>query len=600
MQEINMFHLITQPRTALLALVALCTVPTTTVAQSLQTVDLYMYADPVLTGPTTQWQVPNAPVPLWFKALERNDAQLQRVTVDTFALAKKRGMEGLDDVVPKLAELVSNDATDAEVRQAAVRALIEFDARDQSALLAEAASTRGLAVARIVEPALVQWKSPVMQQVWLDRVNQKAGLKPNEGPGDTDAQIIVAIEGLLAVSADEAAEALWELVRRSELKSVIRLAAADTLGKLTSPDLSAHAAELVASQDSDPLAALLALRLLVNQQDASAVATLQTLAKNPISAVQSGALDRLFRIDHQLVLPYCEEAIKSSDVNVRRTVAKTLTKEAKVELIASLAMLLDDVNPKLRRQMAGAMVHLAKRPALKDEVIAQSHAVLSENSWRGCEQATTVLVSLDHKPAGDRLVELLDHPRPEVMSTAAWGLRKLAIPRHLPAMLEQGQQQFEAFNNGSIGDLRKGAVQQLAQLFMAFGQMRYFEADGLLRAYIPKNHSLGEDSRAAAAYALGFLHEGKATGDLTGLMVQRLNDTEADFPESDKVRRNVAIALGRMKSESALPDLRKYGSYFGEVGLASAWSIHLMTGEPRPTPGVTSQVIDDWFLSPIK
>jgi HEAT repeat protein len=242
------------------------------------------------------------------------------------------------------------------------------------------------------------------------------------------------------------------------------------------------------------------------------------------------------------------------------------------------------------------MIDLAQDPSLREVVINEAMRMLNGDQWRGCEQACVVLTRLNHLPSGKRMVELLGHERGEVQVAAAWGLSKLKIPELLPAMLEHAQSVYEGFRSNQLSDTMPGKAMHMAHLFTAFGDQGYRPAEPLMREYLPKNHSLGLESRGAATWAIGLFYEGNLQPDLVSLFVGRLYDNGRN-PDTDEVRNMAAIALGRMKAESALPDLRKFAS---QGMIPCYWAIEQMTGEPIPTPSEQVTVVDDWFLAPIR
>ena len=431
-----------------------------------------------------------------------------------------------------------------------------------------------------------------MADHWLQRLNDPQG-------GRTS--LIHAIDGLGAIENPDASEPLARLIRDDSSSTGIRLAAARSLGLIQPSGLHGQAADLIGKPQPDPISDLLAVALLQRLSDAEAVSSLKTLAARNNTVVQSAALGRLFDIDPDLLLEFTDDAITSQDVNVRRLIAEALISNKQTTRIAPLCTLLDDVNPGLRRKVAAALVSLAEIADLRAEVITQVMGVLDQDAWRGCEQATIVLVNLDHKPAADRLVDLMSHDRGEVMITAGWGLRRLGLKKHLPAMLSQATSIYDGFRDGRLTARTPGPEPLIAQLFMAFGQMRYRPADELIRLYLPKDFSLGDNSRSAAAWAIGYLYEGESPEDLTKILVERLNDVEGDFPESENVRQMSAISLGRIKAESAVPELRKYArNNSGAVSQACHWAIEQMTGEPQPLPSTPPPLTyNDWFLAPL-
>lgn len=128
-------------------------------------------------------------------------------------------------------------------------------------------------------------------------------------------------------------------------------------------------------------------------------------------------------------------------------------------------------------------------------------AQLQTRQWRGLEQATLLLTQLDHKPAAGRLVELLTFDRPEVPLTAAWGLRKLAVPETLPGVVAYIEKQLQRPPSPK-SPLARIHDHVLSQLNQFLGQQKYRPADGVLRRFIPKsmNTTTGPESRTAALW----------------------------------------------------------------------------------------------------
>ncbi|QEF97965.1 hypothetical protein Mal15_20110 [Stieleria maiorica] len=561
-------------------------------ASSILDVDDVMGTDPTFPFRETQLIISNDAIPLWLNALAKPNAQLQRVTVDTIAIAHRRGMDGIDAALPALVDLAGQSELALSVRRAAVRALIEMDARDQAPLLAALADQHGPAISALVEPALVRWKSPERSPQWLERLRD---------PGSPRQSLVNAIQGIGALQLQDGSDLLARYVRDTTQPAGIRLAAARSLGQLSGSGLVPLAGDLIGKDDGDMVADLMAIALMSRHTDPDAIDLLRSMMDRDSTAVQSEALRRLYEIDGNLVLEFVEQALPSPDVNVRRTVAQALIDSEQVSRITPLATLLDDVNPGLRRHVAAALFELGLSPELRDEVIAQASGVLDRDAWRGCEQAARVLISLDHKPAGDRLVDLLRHPRGEVMVTAGWGLRRFGEKRHLPAMLGRATEIHQQFQKRQLNAGSPGVVDLMSQLFQAFGEMEYHEADELVRAYVPRSFALGERARTAASWCVGFLYPDQAPEDLVQVLVERLNDVESLEPEYGTVRAMCAQSLGRMKAEAALPDLRRFATDFGgDVCFSCHWAIEQITGQSSP-PSVEPIVIDydDWFLKPI-
>src|SRR5262249_18430416 len=146
---------------------------------------------------------------------------------------------------------------------------------------------------------------------------------------------------------------------------------------------------------------------------------------------------------------------------------------------------------------------------------------------------------------------------------------------------------------------------QLSQLNQFLGQQKYARADKVLREFIPRpgNESGGPESRAAAIWALGLIHEGNTDGELAGALEGRLNAGTAIPQELPQVRRMCAITLARLGAKEALPSLRRYctdrkPSADDPVKNACGWAIGKLTGETMLAPLTIEGTQTDWFLKP--
>jgi HEAT repeat protein len=125
----------------------------------------------------------------------------------------------------------------------------------------------------------------------------------------------------------------------------------------------------------------------------------------------------------------------------------------------------------------------------------------------------------------------------------------------------------------------------------------------LLRRFVPKNAPRpGEEGRAAAIWALGQIHEGKADDALSKALEARLNDTTSMPPEDSRVRMMCALTLGRMKAKESLASLRRYFTArepsLDLVNNACGWAVGQITGEPMPPARPIVRMTRDWFLVP--
>src|SRR5262249_15062425 len=149
---------------------------------------------------------------------------------------------------------------------------------------------------------------------------------------------------------------------------------------------------------------------------------------------------------------------------------------------------------------------------------------------------------------------------------------------------------------------------QLSQLHQLLGQQKYGPADAALRRFVPRmERGICPESRAAAIWALGMLHEGKPEPELLALAEGRLNDSPPPPmppPEDIRVRRMAAITLGRIKAQEALPSLRKYcpdrNPALDPIHNACGWAIEQLTGEAMLPPKPIQKLQREGFLLPLE
>lgn len=565
-------------------------------------VDQAQQLDPLVKIPIEMATFSKKLLPLWEQALDRPDAEPRRMAIDTITLAKRRGMEGLEATVPRLTRALTDD-TDPLIRRAAAGALVALDASSAAASLAEVADRDGLLVARLVDPALARWDHRPSRDRWLARIAEPstpAGLR------------LSAIESLGAVREPRAAPALLELVTDRDVPAEVRLAAARALGQASETsvfDTAARMAGAAPTADIGPgsLDRLLAVALmegdahvLGGSSEADALALLARLAVDPEPAVATAALRRLDALDAAAALAIARASLSVTDAGQRYLAARLAARPGDADCIGRIGPLLGDRNPTLRRFVAGTLADFGADASLRQPVIDQGIAALSGDQWRALEQAALLLGHLDHEPAAERLVALLDHDRDEVAVSAAWALRKLQIEATLPGLLAYATTLRERLQAQTPPELMAKYGRQAQQLHQLFGILRYREADPLLREYVPKAQ-IDTRARSSAFWALGLIHEDDAECDLAPTFAERLADVTSLPPESGVVRWMAAVGLGRFKAASQLETLRQFAArdtMFVESGIASYWAIERITGEPMPPEPVEAMRIGGWFLEP--
>ncbi len=612
-----------------------------------------MYQDPYLPSPRLEQFLPEKAKALWLKALNRPEADVRRQAADAVALAHRRNdavllrfaasatgllaaplgsapLTAASALIPSppdvtdlslfigpLSQALDQPDQHPAVRLADAQALIALDARDVAPVLFRHAQTDGQEMRDLVEPTLARWDYRPARAAWLERLRD---------PATPQRSLVLAIQALAAVGEDQAGDRLREIVLSEQTAGPVRLEAARALGSLRSDGLEKDAERLAgdAPHPSPPPPAgggqggglvgrLAAAALLRRSRGDDAVRLLQRFADDAEPAVAAPAVARLLEIDPDLLAPAVEHLLASPDANLRSYAVDVLFRRPSEARVKLLAERLDDADPDVRVKARRCLQDLAGKKELRDRVIEEGMRMLAGNvkQWRGLEQATILLTLLDRKAAAKRMVQLLPTDRPEVAVAAAWGLRNLADPDTLQPVVdyvaEMRRQTLAGKSPFPSEEVPLSTVNhQVSQLIQFLGEQQYAAADPVLRQYLPRRGDQGiGEARAAAAWALGRIHEGAPDADLTAALLARLDDTRSVPPEDPRIRRMAAIALGRTKATEVLPHLRLYCGdrepSGGPVHDACGWAIEHLSSDPNDAmlpPKITRTPRRDWFLTP--
>jgi HEAT repeat protein len=570
--------------------------------------DSVMYSQPEIPVARVVKSYPGGLVELWLTALDQPEHDVRSRAALALAQAHGGGMPGTAVAVPALIRLIERPDEHPAARAAAVRALVVMDAQAAAPAFLRLAESEDPDLCSVIEPALARWDHKPARAVWLTRIGQ---------PPPHRAGVTLAIRCLGTVRDERAAQRLRELALAPEIDPPVRLAAARALGEIRLSGSEADALKLSGDVTlTGRTARLVAASLLRRHEGAEAVRVLQTLARDPDPAVALVAVTRLSELDTKHVLPVLTEVLANEGAEVRGHGVAAMIHNPSDDHVRLLARALSDPHPDVRVQARRGLRDLAAdRRAL---VIEQAVRVLNASDWRGQEQTAILLAQLDHKPAAQRLVALLTTNRSEVAVAVGWGLRQLAVPETLPAALDHVKTRHAALlRSGPTAGLRgvtpDALDRQLSQLVQFIGQTRYEKADPVLRALVPRILRGGmppeftpvrAETRAAAIWALGLIHEGKPADALVSLIEGRLTGDGPFGRDDPRVRRMAAVALGRMQAKQSLHVLRDYSDgtkpSADVVVNACRWSVGHLTHEPVPAAGVVEVPQREWFLTSIR
>jgi len=550
-----------------------------------------MNSDPEFHTPARIKTFPKSFKPLFLQALARPEADLQRRTAETIAQAHEFGYPEMTEARPRLLEILTAKETDPTARFAAARALIVMETLDAAPALFEASRKSNPELRQLIEPSLGKWKYQPLGVVWRERLTAS---------NVRFRDYLLAIDGVAQLQDQAAVPLLLKIVHDPLQSQPARLAAAKSAGTIQVVGLEPETTKLGMGQEISLINRLCALFLVINHDSDLAKKMLQQFALDREASIAGGALGRLMSINPDLVVPLADGAMNHVDPIVRSHGAEAYIARPDPERVVKLVRLLDDPHPKIRGRIREAVYSLTKSPEFDLVLRPAIVNVLHEESWRGQEQATLLLATLDHKDAALRMVELLESPRAEVYTTAAWGLRKLAVAATLPAMLNKAERQTVVREKDNAQP--QSLDDQVVHLFEAMGLMNYAPAEPLFRKHIPKSFGYGQYSRAAAIWALGHMYKDRPDAMLVKQFSERMRDIASLPPETLEVQVSCAISLARMRAKSEIPAIRKlWGNSRSSLQPTPAlrWALMQLTGETLPESEPQTYSKAAWFLSPL-
>lgn len=556
-------------------------------------------ADPDIELGPIRVQLPPGIEGLWLKALRHPGSDLRREAADSLTRAHRLagGTEQLSPADLKqlseaLIDVLETPDEHAVALTAAARALVEIDARGAAGLLIEHARRGPIELSLSVEPALARWDFQPARALWLQRLND---------PTTPATLLHLSIACLGDVAESRAIPELSRLVTAPTVSASTRLAAAKALAKLPADDLVELSRQLAAGSSHRPrLTQLIGVHLLAHQSSDAARELLDEYAVAEDPTVAAQAMQRLLEVDPRPLTKRAASTIQHPDARIRSLTVQALATEPSETSIGILVPFLDDRVPRIREEVRRTLLSMSSRDELRPVVIEQTTQTLRGDQWRGLEQAILILTELDQEQVGQRFLELLRHPRPEVYVSAAWGLKTLAAPELSEAIFEEAQRiSVESLNEEAAIEVSTA----LSHLLEALGPLNHQPADSFLRTFIPKTVPYYTEVRAAAIWSLGHLAAESPDPELVRQLQERLLDHNPIMPEELEIRALSAVSLGRMNSAPSLPALRQEYAIEGPntyLGRCCGWAIEQLTGESMPDAEPSIRVIENWPIRPIQ
>ncbi len=533
-----------------------------------------------------RWEV-EPPLDAQWRAREaqlRGPVDLQRLSseIDEYQLSEARwilqaGRQFSDEdrqaAIEVLFDQLRAGEANRQVRQTLVAACVQLADDSQVTELWEIAQADS-AVAPFVERELISRQLDPAAAIWLERVGD---------PQAAESGLLLAIEGLAAIGEVKARDQLLPLLLGSQVSLPVRLAVAESLGRLVESGLEEVASDVLATTLSAK--ELMAARLL-RRHDSDAAASLQSqVLQSEFGPAQAVAYQ--WFADHRLpeAQRLAATVIDHPDHSLRLMAVNVLQQAEDAASLRLMGQRLSDPIPLVRRTVREHLVAKASLGELRpvvDEIVRQQ---LTGEAYAGSEQAILVVVALRDQSQCPKLVKLLDHPRPEVNIRAAWGLQQIAEdPAVLADILKHCQYWTEPLVNYNPEHIVEDTdIYRLSFLFEALGHNAYRPADGLLRIYVPKNsQKMRPTTRISAIWALGKIWQGTQDSGLEQPIAARLLDASVDDPEEEPVKFAAAIALGFIGNPASRDALASAPDEPpAPIGVAVAWALEQLPPAPQ-------------------
>ena len=168
-------------------------------AQEASPIDIEMDRNPVLAYAKIEHVFPRGAARLWVEALDRPDVETKVAAAQSIALARRKGLTGLEGAVTPLARELNRADQHPAVVLAAAQALVALDAKQTADSLLRVLEHGDADLREIIEPALAKWDYAPARAIWMKRLSDTS----SHGRGE-----LLAIEALATVKEAKAIPAL--------------------------------------------------------------------------------------------------------------------------------------------------------------------------------------------------------------------------------------------------------------------------------------------------------------------------------------------------------------------------------------------------------
>lgn len=564
--------------------------------------DWPMFADPVMPEGSKILVVAEKLIPTWLDALASEDDEIRVDAVQTLRLAAQKELPGLDVAIEPLIAVVADTENSKTIRYTSASVLVLLDASQAKEVFLAEVQNGNYEMSTITEPSLARWKVEEMVEIWRARVaSSKSG-----------TLLRLAFHGLAALGTAEDHQSLVDFSTNVANSNSLRIDASQAIGLHAKTPYLKEAAELANGSTPDLIVAANLVSPVPSEPNRPQALELQKHLCASSGYLAAGiAAEALGLWNQSAVLEMSGVLEAHRSRRARYAYILALRDTITPDTLAMLGKYLDDPDPEIREQVRQWLIEFAAEEALAGGIVKITEDAVNSQSWRVQEQGMHLAVQLDQKQVTPVLLNRLSSERAEVLVTAGWALRRLAVPETLPDILKYCQSRTNDFmTENHPRELEYEINEQFAHLYQMFGQMKYKPATPLLMRFTKKVEQLRFRIRASAGWALGKIWEDDLTGapGLEDLFYTRLTDEAPIPPEDNLVKRMCAIGLARIGSNSsktidALEEYREQTTRqgvpsFSPLYTGSVWALEKLTGKEYPAPVVETFNEGPWLIQP--
>lgn len=418
-------------------------------------------------------------------------------------------------------------------------------------------------VALLVEQGLVRWKAKDAIDVWKQRLERKSA-------GRLDDELVVACSGVGAARDSTCLDLLTAIVEDIAQPDIVRLEAAKAIDSIDSNDRLDLAMRLRKTKTN--LSDLIAVSLVANQSQELGQERLIEFMSNMYSDgsqnAQRLAFDWLCRYDTSAAQAKAIEVLGKADSEIRRRAIQIVSSNDNPHQFRTLVKALNDINPELRQLAREYLLKFASTsPENEASVKDMVGVALGLPHWRAKEQCIRLAVELGESQHAGRILELLDHPEPDLALTAAWGLKHLGKDNAVLAKMLEHAEKWST-------NLNEQPALRVAHLLEAFGMRRYRPAQELLLRCVPRAQGdYHMVNRISGTWAAGRMWEHESNPNLTRLLLQRITDKNNQNPEFESIRYASTLALGFVADPSTRDTIDAMDEPGQPIGTATEWAL---------------------------